>query len=194
MRISLMAALGAAVVAGACTESSSRLPAAPESLSVPVQFEASSRGAEGVPHNHRTHLSGKEEVPVRDTEAQGQAIFQVSPDGQSVSFRLIASNIENILQAHIHCGAAGVNGPILVWLYPAPPSPPVVTLIPGRHDGVLATGTFDTSHVLPRPDSAACPGGVASLADVLARIRSGQAYVNVHTTQFPPGEIRGQIE
>jgi hypothetical protein len=162
-----------------------------------VQFETSARGGgagAGVPHNHRTHLSGKEEVPVRDTNAQGQAIFQVSRDAVSVSFRLIASNIENILQAHIHCGAAGVNGPILVWLYPAPPSPPMVTLIPGRHDGVLSTGTFDTSHVIARPDSAACPGGVASLEDVLAKVRAGQAYVNVHTTQFPPGEIRGQIE
>jgi hypothetical protein len=193
MRIRFIVALATAAVAGACS-GSSQLPAAPESISVPVQFETSARGGAGVPHNHRTHLSGKEEVPMRDTNAQGQAIFQISRDQQSVSFRLIASNIENILQAHIHCGAAGVNGPIVVWLYPAPPSPPVVTLIPGRHDGVLATGTFDTSHVMARPDSAACPGGVSSLADVLAKIRTGEAYVNVHTTQFPPGEIRGQIE
>ena len=46
---------------------------------------------------------------------------------------------------------------------------------------------------MPLLDSAACPGGVATLEDVLEKMRTGGAYVNVHTTQFPGGEIRGQI-
>jgi hypothetical protein len=193
MRIRVVAALAAAAVTGACS-SPSRPPTAPESITVPVQFDTAAHAGAAVPHNHRSHMTGDEEVPPNDSLGQGQTTFQVSRDNQSVSFRLIASNIENITQAHIHCGTAGTNGPVVVWLYPAPPAPPVVTPIPGRHDGVLSTGTFTNAHVIPRPDSAACPGGVANLADVLAKIQSGGAYVNVHTQQFPPGEIRGQIE
>jgi hypothetical protein len=192
MRIRLMAVLAAAAVAGACSES--RPPTAPESISVPVQFEVESHASPNAPHNYRTHLTGDEEVPPNDSKGQGQAIFQVSPDGASVSFRLIASNIQNITQAHIHCGAAGVNGPVVVWLYPAPPGPRSLQLIPGRHNGVLSTGEFTNADVIARPSSAACPGGVATLDDVLAKIRAGEAYVNVHTLQFPPGEIRGQID
>jgi hypothetical protein len=193
MRIKVVAALAAAAVAGACSNPS-RPPTAPESISVPVQFETEAHASPNAPHNHRTHMTGDEEVPPNDSKGQGQTIFQVSRDGQSVSFRLIASNIENITQAHIHCGPAGVNGPVIVWLYPAPPAPAAPALIPGRHDGVLSTGTFTNAHVIPRPSSAACPGGVANLADVLAKIRAREAYVNVHTSQFPPGEIRGQID
>jgi hypothetical protein len=58
---------------------------------------------------------------------------------------------------------------------------------------VLAENTFDSSHVRPTTNPN-CPGGVATLADVLDRIRTGHAYVNVHTAQFPPGEVRGQLD
>jgi hypothetical protein len=190
MRIKVVAALAAAAVAGACSNSS-RPPTAPESISVPVQFETEAHASPNAPHNHRTHMTGDEEVPPNDSKGQGQTVFQISPDEQSVSFRLIASNIQNITQAHIHCGPAGMNGPIIVWLYPAAPP---AQLIPGRHSGVLSTGTFTNADVIARPASAACPGGVATLDDVIAKIRAGLAYVNVHTLQFPPGEIRGQID
>jgi hypothetical protein len=140
--------------------------------------------------NFRAHLSGREEVPPVNTRAQGQAIFQLSKDGNELRYKLIVANIHNVTQAHIHCGAAGVNGPVVAWLYPdAPPA----TLIPGRFNGILAEGTIDAVDVVARPDSAACPGGVANFDDLIAKIRSGEAYVNVHTSQFPPGEIRGQI-
>jgi hypothetical protein len=47
--------------------------------------------------------------------------------------------------------------------------------------------------VIDRPDSAACPGGVSGLDDLLDKIQSGDAYVNVHTVAYQAGEIRGQI-
>ena len=58
-----------------------------------------------------------------DSNAQGQAIFHIADDGLSFDYKLIASNIENIVQAHIHCGPSGVNGPIVVWLFPSPEDP-----------------------------------------------------------------------
>lgn len=140
--------------------------------------------------NFRAHLSGEGEIPAVDTQAQGQAIFQLSKDGSALSFKLIAANIEDIAQAHIHCGASDVNGPVVVFLYP---DGPPAQLIPGRFDGVLAQGTRTNANIIPRPDSAACPGGVANFDDLIAKIRSGDAYVNVHTLENPGGEIRGQI-
>jgi len=187
----MMTVLLAGAVAAACGDGS-RPPTAPDPITVPLQFSTAAHAGVDVPHNHRTHLTGAEEVPVRDTRAQGQAVFQISPDGSQVSYRLIASNIENVTQAHIHCGPAGVNGPVVVWLYPNPSSTAPVAG-DGRHDGVLAANTFDSSHVRPTTNPN-CPGGVATLEDVLDRIRSGNAYVNVHTTRFPPGEIRGQLD
>ena len=58
---------------------------------------------------------------------------------------------------------------------------------------------------MTRPASDACPGGVSSLADVLAKIKAHGTYVNVHTNDgnatpnegpgdFPGGEIRGQLD
>ena len=136
--------------------------------------------------NFRAHLSGAGEVPPVDTNAQGQAIVRLSKDGSSLSFKLIATNIDGVTQAHIHCGAADVNGPVVAFLFgfnAAGVSP----------NGILSEGTITAADVIPRPDSPECPGGVADFDDLVAKIRSGDAYVNVHTLAHPGGEIRGQL-
>lgn len=138
--------------------------------------------------NFRAHLSGGNEVPAVDTNAQGQATFKLSDDGTSLHFKLITANIVNIAQAHIHCGVDGVNGPVVVFLYPAGP-PPV--LIPGRSDGVLSEGTATAANLIPT-SAATCPGGIATFAQLIAKMRAGETYTNVHTMAFPGGEIRGQ--
>jgi hypothetical protein len=89
--------------------------------------------------NFRTHLTGDEEVDPVETRAQGQATFKVSADGESISYKLIFANIEDVLMAHIHLAPTGVSGGIVVWLYPDGPPP---QLIEGRSDGVLATGVI----------------------------------------------------
>src|SRR5690606_2083057 len=53
-----------------------------------------------------THLTGDEEVPARETRAQGHAIFRLSPDGTELTYRLIVANITNVIAAHIHVGPA----------------------------------------------------------------------------------------
>ena len=158
----------------------------------------------GLNQNYGTHLKGRFEVPLNQSDAQGQAIFHLSDDGQSIDYKLIASNIDNAFMAHIHCGVPGTNGPIVVWLFPSTDPVPGPTG-GGRHDGVLAEGSFTGANVITRPSSAACPGGVASLADVLAKIEAHGTYVNVHTSDgnatpnegpgdFPGGEMRGQLD
>ena len=138
----------------------------------------------------KAHLNGAEEVPARDTAARGQAIFQLSNDGTELHFTLIVANIENVAAAHIHCGAAGVNGPVGVTLFGGVPGG-------GRFDGVLSEGTVTA----PDPGNGC---GWADLNAVVAALRSGNTYVNVHTNDgvppantgpgdFPGGEIRGQV-
>jgi hypothetical protein len=140
--------------------------------------------------NFAAPLSGGQEVPARDTNATGVATFKFNKDATEFSFKVIASNIDNVFAAHIHCGAAGVNGPVGVTLYMGTPAG-------GRFVGVLSEG------VKTAPDAGnAC--GWETVADVLEAMNSGNTYVNVHTNDgidppntgagdFPGGEIRGQI-
>jgi hypothetical protein len=133
--------------------------------------------------NFRTHLKGENEVPAADTDAQGQATFQVSRDGESINYKLIVANIENVRMAHIHLAPAGENGGVVVWLYPDAPPP---QLIEGRFQGILAEGIFTADDFVGQLEG-------ATLEDLIEVIKAGNAYVNVHTDQFPGGEIRGQI-
>jgi hypothetical protein len=176
---------------------------------VPTEFETSAplyaKGG-NADINMGTHLSGDEEVLSTTPHpsvslAQGQAIFRIN--GTIVEFRLIASNINNVVQAHIHCGIPGLVGPIAQWLFPQTtggpqlPNPGIV-----EQNGVLATGTFNAAGVT-------CPsGGTGNPANglsLLTAMRNGWTYVNVHTNDgvspsntgpgdFPGGEIRGQLE
>lgn len=135
-------------------------------------------------------LSGEEEVPARDTNARGLAHFKLSKDGTELSYKLNVANIENVFAAHIHCGAAGVNGPVGVTLFMGTPGG-------GRINGTLAEGTITA----PDPGNGC---GWADLDAVVAAMNSGNTYVNVHTNDgvdpantgpgdFPGGEIRGQV-
>jgi hypothetical protein len=133
--------------------------------------------------NFLARLNGDEEVPAVDTRARGQAIFQLSQDGTELQYKLIVANIENVTMAHIHIAPAGANGPVTAWLYPPGPPP---QLIPGRSNGVLADGVITADNLVG-------PLAGQTLSDLLALLRSGDTYVNVHTSQWPAGEIRGQI-
>lgn len=169
---------GTAVMASCADNSAS--PTATEMAAVPL-FN-SSGGTDGV--NLRTHLSGDEEVPATDSRATGQAIFKINSDETEIRYKLIVGNIQNVLMAHIHVAPAGANGGIVVWLYPSAPPP---ALIEGRTQGVLAEGVITDEDVVGDLEGL----GVAGL---LAEIRAGNTYVNVHTLQVGSGEIRGQID
>jgi hypothetical protein len=135
-------------------------------------------------------LSGNDEIPARDTLARGVATFKLRGDGSALQYRLNVANIDNVVAAHIHCGAAGVNGPVGVTLFMGAPTG-------GTVNGTLAQGTITA----PDPGNAS---GWTDLATVVAALQSGNTYVNVHTNDsvapantgpgdFPGGEIRGQV-
>lgn len=130
-------------------------------------------------------LNGSNEVPSVDTRAQGIALFKLDNATMTVRYKLIASNIDNVIMAHIHRGCAGANGPILVWLYPVG-GPPAADPGAGRTSGILAVGNFSVT------------------SDLVGELDGGCLYVNVHTNDgadpvntgagdMASGEIRGQV-
>jgi CHRD domain-containing protein len=144
-----------------------------------------------VPVNYRAHLSGREVVtplPI-PTLAQGQAVFQLSPDGLELSYQVMVANIENVIGFHLHRAAVGVRGP-LVFAISFPPAG-------GRTDGVLAEGTIRAANLLG-------PLFGKPLSDLIGDIEAGLIYVDVNTNDgIPPGntgpgdynggELRGQV-
>ena len=137
------------------------------------------------------HLSGGQEVPANASQGQGQATFHLSDDGTSLEYKLIASNVDNVFVSHIHLGEAGVNGPVVVFLYgPVAPGG-------GRQTGVLATGTITAANLVG-------PLAGQPLSALVAAMRADRAYVNLHTNDgvapagtgpgdLPGGELRAQI-
>lgn len=118
-----------------------------------------------------------------NTTATGSANFQFDQDKNIMNFTLTVNKIQNVTMAHIHIDTGIVVGPIVVWLYPRNQS---AQLLPGDESGVLATGTV-TQFDLTGPMTG------QSLSDLENMMASGNTYVVVHTSQNPPGEIRGFI-
>jgi hypothetical protein len=180
---SLLATAAAAVALAACAQDQ---PAAP------TEFTAVFSHGAAVGQNFGTHMTGAEEVPPNASRAQGQSTFQLSPDETELAFTMSVANIENVVQAHIHVGAAGVNGPVVVFLYgPVAPGG-------GRIQGRIAEGVITEADLIARP-------GLfdGTMAHLVALMRAGDTYVNVHTSagpggvagpgHLPGGEVRGQI-
>lgn len=164
--------LAVLAVVAACAEADTTGPA---DFAVPVFSNAVGP--------HGTHMTGAEETPPRPSRGQGQLNLSLSADGTTLSYRLLVANIEDVTQAHIHLAAPGSPGPVIAWLYPAAPP---AQHIPGRFDGVLAEGVITDAQVVG-------PLAGQGLDALVATIRAGNAYANVHTTLYPPGEIRGQV-
>ena len=122
------------------------------------------------------NLAGNNEVPPVTTTATGRANFTHNEDDDTIQFTVTVTGISNAVMAHIHSGAVGLNGDIIVTLFNGPDTG-------ANFSGTLASGTIRSADV----------SGM-SLDQLVASMRSGQTYVNVHTTQNLGGEIRGQIE
>ena len=129
--------------------------------------------------NYRAILRGSNQNPPVETNAHGVFIATLSADGKSLTFKLIVANMENVTMAHIHIGDSATNGPVAVFLFHT--ETPIA-----RQDGILSQGTFTASDFKG-------PLMGQAFSALLNAIMNGDAYVNVHSTQHPAGEIRGQI-
>jgi hypothetical protein len=125
-------------------------------------------------------LSGEAEVPSVETEASGDATFELNSAGDQMTYTIDVENIDRVLYAHIHQGSSDENGDIVVTLFN--PSSPTAEV-----SGELANGTITTSNLEG-------PLQGKQMSDLIGLINNGTAYVNVHTEENPPGELRGTIE
>jgi hypothetical protein len=130
------------------------------------------------------------QVPAVLAKSHGDFDATINEDG-SLSFQLSYSDMSSaVTQAHIHFGAGKTNGGIIVYLCgvskPACPASGTVT-------GMITAADVST---LPATNGdSVIPQGIqpGDFAGLIKAIRSGNAYVNVHTETFPSGEIRGQV-
>lgn len=143
----------------------------------PVQADDSSK--------FRARLLGFEEVPAVSTVARGQFEARISRDEQSISFTLSYSGLEApTTAAHIHLGQHRVNGGVSAFLCGGstkPACPPSGTV----------TGTITADDVIGPSGQGIAAG---EFAELLRAMRAGVTYANVHSTKFPSGEVRGQIQ
>jgi hypothetical protein len=124
-------------------------------------------------------LTGKDEVPPKNTKATGTAEFNATADGKTMTYKVNVMNMDKVTQAHIHSGKQGVNGPPVVWLYNS-------SKASGPMNGMLSRGNITSTDLVG-------PLKSKQISDLVKLINDGQAYVNVHTETNPKGEIRGQV-
>lgn len=142
----------------------------------------------------REFLSGFEEVPAVSTVAEGEFEAKISADESQIDYELSYSGLEgSVTQAHIHFGQKDVNGGISVWL--CGNASPTVTPPDGTPacppSPATVTGSLTAANVVG-PTSQGIAAG--EFAELVRAIRAGKTYANVHSTKFPGGEIRSQIE
>jgi hypothetical protein len=139
----------------------------------------------------REQLTGYEEVPAVSTDGSGRFQARVHPGQEAIAYRLRYRGLEgSVTQSHIHFGQRAVNGGISVYLcsnlgngpigtQECPPAPATIEGTIGPEDVIGPTGQ----------------GIAAGEFDELVRaIEAGVTYVNVHSTLWPGGEIRAQLE
>ncbi len=128
----------------------------------------------------RAHLTGAAEVPpVIGTGAGGNASLRVSDSAIELLLNVAPLPATAISAIHLHAGAAGTDGPVIFTLFDS---------AFGATFASPLSATLDAFDLQPRPEA-----GIANFADAVTAIRNGNAYLNVHTTAFADGEIRGQL-
>ena len=128
--------------------------------------------------NFAATLTGAAERPTPvTTNATGTSTVTINDANSTITFSVSVTNLLSPIGAHIHVGSTSVDNPAfaLSLLATAPAA--------GVFTGVLASGTLAGSAVV----------GGETFATLAAAIRSGNAYINVHTVANPGGEIRGQL-
>ena len=142
----------------------------------------------------REVLNGFKEVPVISTTGTGEFSATISNDESEIRYKLSYKDIEggSVTQSHIHFGPPNNTGGISVWLCSNLPSPPTpVGIQPCPSVAGTIEGTITAANVVGPVGQGISAG---ELDELIAAIRAGKTYVNVHSTTWPNGEIRSQIE
>jgi hypothetical protein len=137
-------------------------------------------------------MIGYLEAPPISTGASGTFKATIDDDAQEIHYTLTYSGLEgDVRQSHIHFGQRGVSAGISAWLcettFNESPTGPAT---PDCPQSGTVTATLGPSDVIGPAGQGIAAGEFSELVDAL---RAGRAYANVHSSKFPGGEIRGQI-
>ena len=125
----------------------------------------------------KARLAGTEEVPPNESPAGGSAWVKINND--DIEYEVNVTDIDKVNAAHIHLGEKGKNGPVILTLYKDDPTE-------------LKTGKLAEANLTASNLEGPMKGKTG--ADLVQAIKDGTTYVNVHSTDFPNGEIRGHLE
>lgn len=134
-------------------------------------------------------LTGDQQVPPVVTDASGSATLTLNDAMDALAYEITVMGIDvaDFTGGHFHSAPAGANGPV-IFGFQGPVGGPVddvdgdLTLI-GDMMGFTVSGVWD---------GAEGRNGM-TLADDIATFLSGGVYINIHSTAFPSGEVRGQV-
>jgi hypothetical protein len=135
-------------------------------------------------------LSGYQENPDISTVANGSFEVSINDEDQTLTYTLSYSGLEApVTQAHIHFGKRAINGGVTVFLCGTAAAPGPAGTPPCPESGSVSR-TVGAADILAPGTQGIEAGNFEELA---AALRSGHAYANVHSTKWPGGEIRAQI-
>jgi len=150
-----------------------------------VLAAVSGHGDDNDEREFKAKLTGFQETPAISTTGTGRFRATLSDDGTMLTFTLTYSDLSGgaATAAHIHLGQRNVAGGVSVFLCGgAKPA------CPGASGTV--TGTRTAADVIGPTGQGIAAG---EFAELVAAMRAGVTYVNIHNAMFPSGEIRGQI-
>jgi CHRD domain len=138
-------------------------------------------------------LESEQEVPAVSSPARGLFRARIDDDAQTIAFELSYANLEAApAVAHIHIGQRHTNGNVVLFLCGGP-APQACPPAPAKITGLLTPADVVASAGAVGQGIDAANDDAAGFNEIIALLRSGAAYANVHTTKFLGGEIRGQI-
>jgi hypothetical protein len=155
----------------------------------------------GKRHIKADDMTGYLEAPPISTRAFGNFEARINDSADKITYELTYGDLEGtVTQAHIHFGQRSVSGGISAWLCETATNPsPSASTPTCPAPGGTVTGEITPLEVVgPGSPPAVPPNGGQGInpgefEELVAAIRAGRAYANVHSNKFPGGEIRGQL-
>lgn len=140
----------------------------------------------------KAKLVGYNEVPAISSTGNGRFSAKIDEAAGTIAYEMTYSALEGgALQSHIHIGQTHTSGGISAFLCTNLGNAPSAS-VPAcpTTEGTIA-GTIQAGDVVGPNAQGIAPG---EFAELVAAIRAGAAYVNIHTSKVPSGEIRGQLK
>jgi CHRD domain len=150
------------------------------------------------PNHFKVDLVGFQEVPSISTTGHAHLELTIDDGTQTIAFDMTYADLEGVgttpfvtngvvTASHIHVGARGTNGGVSAF-FCGGGGKPACPATSGTISGVITP-----ADIVGPAAQGINAGEPTAFAELVKAIRAGYAYANLHTTRFPNGEIRGQI-